>query len=77
MLWREVKPYFNFPADKKEVFKKWVMKKMAIAFQTFKKNLNKDYVKKGLEPDFEKNFKKQRPFWDEFVQYKLSKDNEE
>ena len=33
------------------------MKKMAIAFQTFKKNLNKDYVKKGLTPDFEKDFK--------------------
>jgi hypothetical protein len=43
------------------------MKKMAIAFQTFKKNLNKDYVKKGLTPDFENNYKKQRPFWDEFI----------
>ena len=33
------------------------MKKMAIAFRTFKKNLNKDYIKKGLTPDFEKDFK--------------------
>jgi hypothetical protein len=28
-------------------------------------------------PDFEKNFKKQRAFWDEFVHYKLSEDSEE
>ena len=27
-------------------------------------------------PDFEKNFKKQRPYWDAFVQYKLSEDSE-
>ena len=53
------------------------MKKMAIAFQTFKKNLNKDYVKKGLTPDLEKDFKKQRPYWDAFVQYKSSEDSEQ
>jgi hypothetical protein len=35
MLWREVKMHFSFPDDKEEVLKKWVMKKMAIAFQTF------------------------------------------
>ena len=52
------------------------MKKMAISFQMFKKNLNKDYIKKGCVPDFEKHFKKQRPFWDAFVQYKLSEASE-
>ena len=46
---------------------------MAIAFQMFKKNLNKDYIKKGLTSDFEQNFKKQHPFWDAFVQYKFSR----
>ena len=51
------------------------MKKMAIAFQTFKKNLNKDYVKKRLAPDFEKDFKNQRPYWDAFMQYKLFEDS--
>jgi hypothetical protein len=69
--------HFNFPKDKEKVLKDWVMKKMAIAFQTFKKNLNKDYVKRGLTPDFENNYKKQRPFWDEFMQYKLSEDSKE
>jgi hypothetical protein len=62
MLWREVKQHFNFLVDKEEIFKKWVMKKMAIAFQMFKKNLNKDYIKKGPMPDFKKNFKKKRAF---------------
>ena len=47
--------------------KDWVMKKMAIAFQTFKKNLNKDYIKKGLTPNFEKDFKNQCPYWDAFM----------
>ena len=72
MLLADVKQHFSFPEDKEEIFKDWVMKKMAISFQTFKKNLNKDYIKKGRVPDFEKHFKKQRPFWDAFVQYKLS-----
>ena len=49
---------------------------MAIAFQAFKKNLNKDFIKKGLVPDFEKRFQKQRPYWDAFMQYKLSEDSE-
>ena len=40
------------------------MKKMAIAFQAFMKNLNKDFRKKGLVPDFEKHFQKQRPYWE-------------
>ena len=49
---------------------------MAISFQTFKKNLNKYYIKKGRVLDFEKHFKKQRPIWDAFVQYKLSETSE-
>ena len=53
------------------------MKKMAIAFQTFKKNLNKHYIKKGLTPDFEKMFKKQHHFCDAFMQCKSSEDSEE
>ena len=76
MLWADVKRHFSFPEDKEEIFKDWVMKKMAIAFQTFKKNLNKDFIKKVLMPDFEKHFQKQRPYWDAFVQYKLSEDSE-
>ena len=39
--------------------------------------MNKDYVKKGLAPDFEKDFKNQHPYWDAFVQYKSSEDSEQ
>jgi hypothetical protein len=53
------------------------MNKMAIAFQTFKKNMNTDYVQKGLMPNFEENLKKQHHYWDAFVQYKLSEDSQE
>ena len=67
MLLADVKQHFSFLEDKEEIFKDWVMKKMAISFQTFKKNLNKDYIKKGHAPDFEKHFKKQHPFRDAFV----------
>ena len=47
MLWEDVKQHFSFPEDKEEIFKDWVMKKMAISFQTFKKNLNKKLHKEG------------------------------
>jgi hypothetical protein len=77
MLRVDVKQHFNFQVEHEQLFKDWVMKKIAIAFQTFKKNLNKDYVKKGLTPDFEKDFKKQRPYWDAFVQYKSYEDSEQ
>ena len=39
MLWADVKWHFTFPEDKEQLFKDWVMKKMAIAFQTFKKKI--------------------------------------
>ena len=38
--------------------------------------MNKDYIKKGLTPDFKKNFKNQRPYWEAFVPYKSSDDSE-
>jgi len=62
MLWVDVKRHFNVLEENEQLFKNWVMKKIAIAFQTFKKNLNKDYIGKGLTPKFEKDFKNQRPY---------------
>ena len=76
MLWADVKRHFSVLEENEELFKDWVMKKMAIAFETFKKNLNKDYIKKGLTPNFGKDFKNQRPYCDAFVQYKLSENSE-
>jgi hypothetical protein len=63
MLWREVKMHCDFPNDKEEVLKKWVMKKMAISFRTFKKNMNTDYVQQGLTSNIDEHLKKQRPYW--------------
>ena len=37
MLWADVKRHFSFSEDKEQLFKDWVMKKMAIAFQPVKK----------------------------------------
>jgi hypothetical protein len=51
------------------------MQKGAIAFQSYKKRLNKDYIKKGLAPDFtKKRLSKLRYQWDSFVQYKQSQE---
>nr|TKW31313.1 hypothetical protein SEVIR_2G097300v2 [Setaria viridis] len=61
------------PAKAKEL-KKFAFKKMEIAFQTYKKNLHKDFIKKGIEPDLENKFQKLAPYWDEFKKYKLSED---
>jgi hypothetical protein len=47
----------------------------AIAFQSYKKRLNKDYIKKRLAPDFtKKELSKLRDHWDSFVQYKQSQE---
>ena len=75
MFRADVKWHFSFPKDKEQLFKDWVIKKMATAFQIFNKNLNKDYIKRGLMPNFEKDFKNQCPYWDALVQYKSSKDS--
>ena len=42
----------------------------------FKKNMNKYYIRKGLTPNFEKDFKNQHPYLDAFVQYKSSENSE-
>ena len=45
---------------------------MAQLFRKFKSGLNKDYVQKGLTPDFEHEFQNQQAFWDDFVAFKRS-----
>jgi hypothetical protein len=77
MLWREVKMHCDFPNDKEEVLKKWVMKNMDISLQTFKKNMNTDYIQQGLTSNFDEHLKKQRPYCNAFVQYKLPEDSKE
>lgn len=62
MLWNEVKLHFSFPEDKEAILKKWVMKRMATWFQTFKKHLTADFLEKSLTPNFDEKYQKQRPF---------------
>ena len=45
---------------------------MAEQLQTFKKNLTKNYIKKGKTPEFTGELEKQKPLWDAFVEYKSS-----
>ena len=45
---------------KADKVKGWAFKKMAIQFGSFKKNLVANFVNKGLTPDFDKVWKKQR-----------------
>ena len=74
MIWAEVKAHFGFPenTDLKAV-RTWALQKGAIAFQTYKKRLTREYVKKGLTPDF-KTLPKLRDNWDAFLQYKESEE---
>ena len=43
---------------------------MAEQLQTFKKNLTKNYIKKGKTPEFTGDLAKQKDHWNAFVEYK-------
>ena len=51
---------------------------MTPMFQGYKKRLYQDYIKKNMTPDFNSpNYAKLRPFWDDFVRFKMSKEAQE
>jgi hypothetical protein len=53
MIWTKVQLHFSFPEGTNlENVRTWAMQMGAIAFQSYKKRLNKDYIKKGLSPNF-------------------------
>ena len=86
LIWKDVLVHFTLQTDGyddiidgdelKERVRDWAMKKMATQFQTWKKHLYTTYVKKNIAPDFTVPgpISKQRPYWDEFVQYKTSEE---
>ena len=53
MLWTELKDMFTFSEGvSEEVVKQCALKKMDLAFATFKKKLFSNYLKKDKEPDW-------------------------
>jgi len=73
LCWEQLLMHFTLPVGEgiAEKVKHYAFLKMAIAFQTFKKNLKKEFIKKGTTPDFETKYQKLHPHWDAFVQYTL------
>jgi len=57
-----------------EKVKHYAFLKMAVTFQTFKKILKKELIKKGTTPNFETKYQKLRPHWDAFIRYTLSEE---
>jgi hypothetical protein len=76
MIWAEVQLHFSFPEGTNLAnARTWALQNGAIAFQSYKKWLNKHYIKKGLAPDFtKKGLAKLREHWNSFVQYKQSQE---
>ena len=69
LCWEQLLMHFTLPVGEgiEEKVKHYAFLKMAIAFQTFKKNLKKEFIKKGTTPDFETKYQKLRPHWDAFI----------
>ena len=55
-----MKKNFTVPAESEEAAKRWTLSKMTEQLQTFKKNLTKNYIKKGKTPDFTGDLAKQK-----------------
>ena len=77
MLWTELKDMFTLPEGvDQELVKKCALKKMALAFATFKKKLYTNYIKKDKEPNLD-DLPQVKPYWEEFKQYKLLEEAQE
>ena len=76
MLWRELKDMFIFPKRvDEELVKQCALKKMSLAFTTFKK-LFANYVNKDKELNWDE-LPQVKPYREEFKQYKLSEEAQE
>nr|ABA96726.1 transposon protein, putative, CACTA, En/Spm sub-class [Oryza sativa Japonica Group] len=69
MLWTTMLETFTLPVGTENIVKQWTLKKMVEQFQSFKGDLYKKYILKGLTPNFDV-FSKLRDHWDELVAYK-------
>ena len=77
MLWAELKDMFILSEGvDQELVKKCALRKMTLAFATFKKKLYTNYIKKDKEPNWD-DLPQVKPYWEEFKQYKLSEEGDE
>ena len=81
-LWEKLMANFTLPEEvdpENKVIernvKKWALKKMGDLFKNWKKNLNLDFVQKGLTPDWKLGkYSKIKNQWADFVKYKTSEE---
>jgi hypothetical protein len=62
MCWEQMKLYFSFLEQKENELKDFAFKKLAIAFGTCKKNLYKNFIKKGIDPDLVNKYQTLAPY---------------
>ena len=66
MLWRELKDMFTLPEGvDEELVRQFVLRKMALAFATFKKKLFANHIKKDKELNWD-DLPLVKPYWEEF-----------
>ena len=79
-VWIDIREHFTFDTNDEELkrrIREQTMKKMATLFQAWKKNLYSKFIKMIKTPDFNtKVYIKLRPFWNDFVLYKMSEEVE-
>lgn len=75
IIWeRRIPEYFTFPEEyDKDLVKEKAYEIMGACFKTFKGFLQKRFILENKEPDFDGGeFNKQRNFWQDFKEYRLS-----
>jgi hypothetical protein len=89
LIWDDIQLKFTFETEKyhdvithEQLVAKvydWSMKLMATQFVSWKKDLYNKYIKKNETPNWfvQAPIAKQRPYWEEFVQYKISDEAKE
>ncbi|XP_006652090.2 uncharacterized protein LOC102716207 [Oryza brachyantha] len=75
LCWDKLKEKITFPPDSEHIAKRASLQSMGILFKKFKSDLFKKFVAKGETPNFKlPRWEKLADFWDEFVEYKTSKE---
>ena len=77
LCWQKLKDLFEFPTRfDEEVTKERAFFIMGNSFKYFRYYLNKNHVKKGIEPEWRK-YPHQQEYWSDFVSWKESDEAKE